>query len=377
MKRISRSGGLPARKRIRVVALVAAAALVAVGVALAASSRATVQPGNSSPPTISGNATVGSTLTANQGTWTGSTPLNFQYQWLICDGTGANCHPISGATAQTYPVQSGDPGNTARVQVIASNSDGSSTATSDPTAKIAASTQPASSSLPTISGDATVASTLMANPGSWSGATPISYQYRWLICDGTGANCHPITGATAQTYQLQSGDPGNTARVQVTASNSAGSSTATSDATAKIGAASAPPTPSTGCPSGTGTIAIADLSPPARLTIDQQTVTPGVVTPSAKTIQTHFRVTACGGRPVQGALVYATAVPFNQYSIPPEATTATDGTVTLTMNQLNGFPAARQQQLLVTFVRARKPGENITGGVSTRLLVSFPVSLKK
>jgi hypothetical protein len=176
---------------------------------------------------------------------------------------------------------------------------------------------------------------------------------------------------------VQSGDPGNTARVEVTASNSAGSSTATSDATAKIGAASAPPTPSTGCPSGTGTIAIADLSPPARLTIDQQTVTPGVVTPSAKTIQTHFRVTACGGRPVQGALVYATAVPFNQYSIPPEATTATDGTVTLTMNQLNGFPAARQQQLLVTFVRARKPGENITGGVSTRLLVSFPVSLKK
>ncbi len=76
----------------------------------------------------------------------------------------------------------------------------------------------------------------------------------------------------------------------------------------------------------------------------------------------HFRVTACGGRPVQGALVYATAVPFNQYSIAPEATTASDGTVLLTMNQKAGFPAARRQQLLVVFVRARKQGEDLNGG---------------
>ncbi len=138
-----------------------------------------------------------------------------------------------------------------------------------------------------------------------------------------------------------------------------------------------PTSTTAGCPSGTGTIAIADLSSPAQLVIDQQTVTPGIVTPTSTTIQAHFRVTACGGRPVQGALVYATAVPFNQYSVPPEGTTAADGTVTLTMNQESGFPAARQQELLVMFVRARKGGDPIDGGVSARLLVSFPVSLKK
>jgi len=129
--------------------------------------------------------------------------------------------------------------------------------------------------------------------------------------------------------------------------------------------------------SGTGTLQVADVSAPARLAIGQQTVTPGLVTPSASTIQTHFRVTACGGRPVQGALVYATAVPFNQYGAPPEATTGADGSVTLTMSQRPGFPAARHQRLLVVFVRARKPGEPLTGGISTRLLVSFPVSLRK
>ena len=48
----------------------------------------------------------------------------------------------------------------------------------------------------------------------------------------------------------------------------------------------------------------------------------------------------------------------------------------LTMGQLGGFPAARQQGLLVVFVRARKASDPLTAGISTRLLVSFPVSLR-
>jgi hypothetical protein len=49
---------------------------------------------------------------------------------------------------------------------------------------------------------------------------------------------------------------------------------------------------------------------------------------------------------------------------------------TLTMSQLSGFPAAQRQQLLVMFLRASKPGDPVTGGISTRLLVSFPVVLR-
>ena len=79
---------------------------------------------------------------------------------------------------------------------------------------------------------------------------------------------------------------------------------------------------------------------------------------------------------MQGALVYAAAIPYNQYSVPPEATTGSDGTVNVTMSQRSGFPAARHQRLLVVFARARKPGDPLTGGISTRLLVSFRVSLR-
>jgi hypothetical protein len=236
---------------------------------------------------------------------------------------------------------------------------------------------PVNTAPPTISSTTQVGSTLTASDGTWSGATPITYAYSWQRCDESGGSCSSISGATAKTYLLKQVDAGTTLRVTVTATNSDGTASSTSVPTAVVTAPPTPPAPpATGCPTGTDAIPVASLTSPARLAIDQQTTNPSLITRSTTQLSLHVRVTACDGRPVQGALVYATAVPYEQFSVPPEATTAADGTANLTMAQQRSFPASRQQQLLVMFLRARKPGENPLGGISSRLLVSFPVSLR-
>ena len=106
-------------------------------------------------------------------------------------------------------------------------------------------------------------------------------------------------------------------RVRVTAKNTDGSATVDSAETAVIRTATAPPpTTVNGCPAGTGTLDVAAIAPPARLLIDGQTVSPTVITRSSSDVTLRFHVSACSGRSISDALVYATAVPFSQFSIP-------------------------------------------------------------
>ena len=76
-------------KRSRIYLVLALGVLTAAlfGTASAATQAA---PTNTAPPTITGNAAVGQTLTAENGTWANS-PTAYQYQWLRCGATGESC----------------------------------------------------------------------------------------------------------------------------------------------------------------------------------------------------------------------------------------------------------------------------------------------
>lgn len=235
---------------------------------------------------------------------------------------------------------------------------------------------PTNQSPPTISGTPQQGQTLTADPGKWSGSGTITFSYQWRRCDKTGGSCAGISGANSRLYDLVSQDVGQTLRVRVTAKDSTGSTSETSVPSAVISAAPAPP-PATGCPSGNGGVAVTQLSPPARLNVDGLTSNPSVIGHNPGTVTLRFHVSACGGRDVSGALVYATAVPFEQFNVPSEATTGSDGWAQLQLNQASQYPASPRQQQLTVFVRARKAADNVLAGISTRRLVAFRVNLNQ
>jgi len=94
--------------------------------------------------------------------------------------------------------------------------------------------KPANKTLSSISGSVQEGQTLTAGAGVWEGASPLTYTYQWQHCNTSGGSCSNVSGATSSTYLLGGGDVGDTLRVVVTATNSAGSASSTSEATATV-----------------------------------------------------------------------------------------------------------------------------------------------
>ena len=192
-------------------------------------------PVNTGLPVVSGSLVSGQVLSVSNGSWTGSPAPSFAYQWQRCDGGGAGCVAIGGATSQTYTLVAADVGHTMRAVVTGSNTAGSSAASSAQTVVVTGPpSPPVNTGLPVVSGSLVSGQVLSVSNGSWTGSPAPSFAYQWQRCDGGGAGCVAIGGATGQSYTLVAADVGHTMRAVVTGSNTAGSSAATSAATGVV-----------------------------------------------------------------------------------------------------------------------------------------------
>ena len=235
---------------------------------------------------------------------------------------------------------------------------------------------PVNTSPPTISGTPEEGKTLQANRGQWSG-NPSDYNYYWLRCDKTGGSCATINGAGgSRSYKLTSADVGNTVRFRTKATNGSGSTNATSVPTAVITKATPTPTPppANGCPPGSPPDQVSQMSLPARLIVDQFQAQPSPVTGGTQSFTFRVHVTSTCTGPVQGAIVYATPTPFNQFG-ETQSNSGSDGWATLTFSRQANFPVNGKQQILAMFVRANKPGESTLAGITGFRLVNVPVNL--
>lgn len=211
---------------------------------------------------------------------------------------------------------------------------------------------------PTISGTPQEGNTLTANRGTWT-ESPTAYTYQWARCNPAGNNCVPIPGADGQTYRLTSGDVNSTLRVNVTAWNNQGATTARSAQTALVTRAAAP------APGASRNVS--QVNPPDRLIVDRVLFAPNPVRSRNQPITVRVKVLDTDGFAVQDALVFIRSTPVVT-STPPEGRTGADGWATFQVVPQADFPI-RNGYNVQFFVRARKQGDNPLAGVSGRRLV--------
>lgn len=152
-------------------------------------------------PAIAGTAKVGSSLTANPGTWS-PTGATLAYQWYR--GSSA----ISGATGRTYTPAAADNGQYLKVRVRATRAGYTTLDRWSVSRKVVAGSIVATKTL-SISGSARYGQTLKVSQG-WTSGSKIGYQ--WY------SNGKAIRGATKSSLYMGTGYVGTKIAVRVTVS---------------------------------------------------------------------------------------------------------------------------------------------------------------
>ena len=367
---------------------------------LFAGAAAAESPQMNTPASISGNAAVGQQLTAHNGTWlyadgtSCQSDCHYSYQWQRCVADGSSCTDIGGAVGRFYTVQAADGGSRLRTMETVTKHDCnahgvdcrdvSKSAPSGMTAVVAGSAPsgptppaapvppaapapqapipPTATAAPTVTGLAMVDEMLTATQGSWSGSPTLRTE--WLRCDASGGNCEGL-GITTGTSKVIPVDIGKTLRVKVTGSNLAAAREALSDPTPVVSELK----PTAERP----WLEAARVLAPHRLVISAAVARPArLVRPSRVTLR--LTVTDTRGFRISGALVTAVVLPRTALGVPAEATTAEDGTASLTFGA--GRLAARLKSVTLV-VTARRPSDRLTSPRAALVRVKLAVAAAK
>lgn len=177
--------------------------------------QASAAPSNTVLPLISGEVSVGGTLSINTGSWS-TVAATFNIQWFACSSSIAtSCSAIAGRTTSSYVITSADLTKYLRASVTALDATGGATVFTSLVGPVVST--PQVSVLPVISGVATPGSVLTATRGTWSGAALSGDQYQWLRCSSLDtSNCTVISTGVINTYTVQNLDTGFRIGVNVT-----------------------------------------------------------------------------------------------------------------------------------------------------------------
>src|SRR5262249_14324577 len=344
--------------------------IVALLVASGATGLAKAAPTNTKEPFISSQylVNVGSTLQGNKGEWKGTEPVKYSYQWLRCNTEGEAWKTVSGATKTSYTAVQADVGRTLKFQVTAKNADGKATATSNASGEVAGKAgEPQATTPPVITGTPTVGQQLSTTNGNWKGSKPITYSVSWQRCNTAVTACTDL-GHSGPSYTLVAGDAGHRMRTKITASNSVDQSSALSLPTTIVQQGGG----GGGGGGGGNVVDGKDVGPAGeRLVVDKVTFNPNPVT--SRNVPIHVKITVkdTNGKLVKGALVFFRSTPVVA-SIPTDAPTGSDGTVSYSIQPRSDFPIKNGYSVQF-FVKAYRTGDPTLAGISgTRPLHGAP-----
>ena len=225
---------------------------------------------------------------------------------------------------------------------------------------------PTNTAPPVVTGEARATEQLTTSNGAWQSTSAITYTYGWQRCEAAGSGCVDLAGATANRYTLQTADVGKRIRSEVTAKNATGSSAAFSALTEVVVAENAEG--QIRLANGLISVPASSVAAPQRLIVSDIEFSQMPIR-SRNPLQARFRVKDTRGFVVRDALVYANAIPFGRLIQPGEVRTDQEGWATMTITPTRLLPLANGY-LLTMFVRARKSGDDILAGISTRRLIS-------